>query len=213
MSRITAFVLAKAMSETPPAAERQADGRDTFHPTTVTILKYVLDEQRRDLALYQRCLEQADETSLKTDAERERFPRVVATFRQQIEELTAVVADLEELLRLIAQADAEAEQERQIAEDERVGAEIDAAVESTGHLPGFDDGGALNDNGRDYAEEDAVRRAVCEEGGAELADDAEPLHSGDGLCPWHHLPLDERGMCPEDLDYGSEQLPAVDGAP
>lgn len=90
-----------------------------FHEATVAILEYVLDEQRRDLKLHQDRLEQADETSLKTRAERERFPKTVATFHSQITMLTAVVADFEELLRLIEQGNAdEAEQDRQIAEDD-----------------------------------------------------------------------------------------------
>lgn len=77
-----------------------------FHETTTTILKYVLTEQQRDLFLAQRRLEQADETTLKTDVERERFPKVVATFREQIAELTDVVADFERLIRHVADTNA-----------------------------------------------------------------------------------------------------------
>lgn len=75
-----------------------------FHETTTTILKYILDEQRRDLSLAQRRLDKADETTLKTDAERERFPRTVETFRNQIAELTDVVADFERLIQHVADA-------------------------------------------------------------------------------------------------------------
>lgn len=60
------------------------------------------------------------------------------------------------------------------------GAEIDQAVESTGHMPGYDDGGALNDYGRDYAEEDAVRREIEREEAAELAAEQAELLALDG---------------------------------
>ena len=76
-----------------------------FHRTTATILEYVLDEQRRDLKLFQHRLERADAGASAS---------AIEAFRRQIAELTAVVADLTELLRLIAQANADsAEQDRQ----------------------------------------------------------------------------------------------------
>lgn len=53
--------------------------------------------------------------------------------------------------------------------DEQRGREIDAAVESTGHLPGWAD--VDPDTGRDYAEEADVRNAIREEEKAELAEE------------------------------------------
>jgi hypothetical protein len=91
-----------------------------FHKTTVTVLNHVLDEQRHDLKVLQHRLERGDVTTLKTAAERERFPETQASLQRQIAELTAVAADLVELLRLIEQANTDtAEQDRQIADDDR----------------------------------------------------------------------------------------------
>lgn len=79
-----------------------------FHRTTTTILEYVLAEQRADLASYQRRIEQADESTLRTAAERERFPRTMATLRGHVDELTAVVADFARLLAYVADSNVEA---------------------------------------------------------------------------------------------------------
>jgi hypothetical protein len=79
----------------------------TFHDTTLTILRYVLDEQQRDLTLFQHRLKRANVGA---------SPSAVASFLNRIDELTAVVADFEELLRLIEQANAEAAEEDRLAE-------------------------------------------------------------------------------------------------
>jgi len=112
-----------------------------FHETTTTILKYILDEQRHDLSLAQRRLDKADEATLKTDAERERFPRILETFRNQITELTDVVADFERLIQHVADANTAdstieayvdvADAERYAQRDEYVnGTDDDAEAES-----------------------------------------------------------------------------------
>lgn len=124
-----------------------------FHETTSTILKYVLAEQQRDLALTQMRLDQADETTLKTDAERERFPRVVATFRNQIDELTAVVADVERLVQHVADAN---------TTDDAVEAYVDVAdAERYALRDEYVNGAPTNTAGPvehvDYAEAEAVR--------------------------------------------------------
>lgn len=88
-----------------------------FHKDTVTILQHVLSEQRRDLALYRHRLKQADAGA---------SAGALDSFRRQISMLTAIIADLVELLRLIAQANAEA------AFEEALAAEFEASGFVTG---------------------------------------------------------------------------------
>jgi hypothetical protein len=87
-----------------------------FHPITITILRHGLAVQRRELASFQRRLEQVsvDPSPLE----------VVERYRNRVAELTAVVADFTELLRLIDQHDGDAaDTDRQIAESHRADAE------------------------------------------------------------------------------------------
>jgi len=69
----------------------------TFHDTTITILKHVLDEQTRDLTLFQHRLERADAGA---------SPDAVQKFRDQITELTAVAGDFRRLVTLAQAANA-----------------------------------------------------------------------------------------------------------
>jgi len=69
----------------------------TFHDTTVTILKHVLDEQTRDLTLFQHRLERADAGA---------SPDAVQKFRDQITELTTVAGDFRWLVTLALAANA-----------------------------------------------------------------------------------------------------------
>jgi small-conductance mechanosensitive channel len=125
---------------------------NAFHDTTSTILKYVLAEQRRDLMLYEQRLEQANESSLKTAVERERLAHTVATFRSQIAELTAVVADFERLIQQVKDANAEA------AELEQARAEVAASAAGAEYV--------------DYAEAADVRE-IEREMAIEAGDDSE----------------------------------------